>query len=445
MVQQSALGLFLDPGLGKTSIVLAAFKILKKAGYVNKLLIIAPVRPMYFVWPAEIEKWASFNGLTYTILHGKDKNDRLQDDVDVYLINPEGLKWLLGKPNHPQWDAVAVDESTKFKNSQSQRFKLMRNIWGGVSRRWILTGSPSPNGLEDLFGQMYILDGGNALGRYITHFRNKFYIRGYNDYEWEPKDGAFKEIVERIAPLVLQLDAEDHLKMPKLLDIVLPVALPSKARQLYNEIENEFFTLLEGDVIMAPNSAVAGGKCRQIANGAVYNSAHDWHQIHDVKLDALEDLLEELNGKPLLLLYEFQHDMHRIQERFGTEENPIPVLGAGVSMKKADAYIKRFNAGDFPFMMGHPASMGHGLNLQGGCHHVCWFGITWNFEYYDQSIRRVYRQGQEGDTVYNYHIVATDTLDETVMEVLVAKERTQDKLQRAVKERREGCSTLASA
>lgn len=427
--QQSG-GLFLDPGLGKTSTILATFKILKAKGFATKLLIVAPLRPCYKVWPDEIKKWENFKDLTYTILHGKDKERNLCLDVDIYIINPEGLQWLFGQiKSRPNFDALCVDESTKFKNSQSKRFKLLRPLIPLFKRRWILTGTPSPNGIEDLFGQIYILDQGRALGKYITHFRNAYFERsGFNLYEWKPRHGAFQEIVEKISPLVLQLSAEDYLQMPELVFRSIDIDLPPEVMVKYLEIEDQFISELEGGTIVAGNAAAAGTKCRQIANGAVYGEDENdgsrvWYPLHDEKLEALESFLEELGGKPCIILYEFDHDRQRILAHLGD----IPVLG-GLSPKKFEETMDRFNRGEIPYVLGHPGSMAHGLNLQDACHHVIWFGITWDLEFYDQAIARVYRQGQKSERVYVYHIVARHTKDEDVMRSLTAKDRNQQSL-----------------
>jgi SNF2 family DNA or RNA helicase len=437
-VQQSAAGLLLDPGLGKTTISLAIYKLLKKARHVEWALVIAPLRPAYEVWPAEIDKWANFTDLKWTVLHGKEKGDKINWPADIYIINPEGLQWLFG-PGSPIKTllkrgpgALFIDESTKFKDSTTKRFKLLKAWLPKFGRRYILTGTVVPNGLMDLFGQMYILDGGRALGRYITHYRNNFFYQPnpvYEEYKWAPNPDAHAEIVKRISPLCLQLNAEDHLQMPELLFRNIYVTLPPKVQEIYAAVDDDFVAAVGDNYVLAANAAVAGGKCRQIANGAVYiNDAHDYEILHDEKLDALQELVEGLQGAPLLVLYEFVHDLERILKRFpGT-----PYIGSGVSTKKVSQYVKDFNEGNIRMLVGHPASMGHGLNLQGACQHVCWFGITWNFEYYDQANRRVYRQGQRGKSVFVYHIVARGTKDEEVLDVLLGKELTQKQLNNAL-------------
>jgi SNF2 family DNA or RNA helicase len=434
LLAQGSAGLFLDPGLGKTSVVLAAYRILREEGYTSKgMLIVAPLRVCHNVWPAEVEKWSNFHDVTIEVLHGKYKAEALERDADIHIINPEGLSWLFDEKARRwrDWDIICVDESTKFKDSQTKRFKLMRKHFEHFTRRWILTGTPVPNGIGDLFGQIYILDLGAALGRYITHFRGKyFYTESWEPYKYIAHEWAFNEIVDRIDPLVIRMCAEDYLNMPRLPEIApVMVELPPKARKIYTEIENDFITRLDEGFVVAANAAVAGGKCRQIANGGLYtNDAHDWIEVHSAKVDALSDILEELGGAPTLVMYEFNHDLKRLLARFGSG---TPYLGGGTSSTKADQYIRDFNQGHIPVMLCHPASMAHGLNLQDVCHHIIWFGITWNFEHYDQSIARIYRQGQK-NPVFVYHIVCRGTLDETVMEVLKLKDRTQQTLFKAL-------------
>lgn len=383
-------------------------------------------------WPAEIEKWKDFQSLSYTIVHGKDKAYNLGLPTDIHLINPEGLAWLITQKRMQEYDVLVIDESSKFKNSQTQRFKALKPFLPGFKRRWILTGTPAPNGLEDLFGQVYILDLGRSLGRYITHFRREFfYLAGYNLYDWMPKPDSWQVVIERISPLVLQMSAEEYLEMPELVSITIPVSLPKSLRQLYSELEQNFIT--SDEQIVAANAAVAGGKLRQVANGAIYDENGDWRELHDEKLQALDSLLEELGSKTVLILYEFNHDRERILRKFPEME----VMGGGLSQSKLADMVERFNDGKLTRLLGHPASMGHGLNLQGFCHHVICFGITWNLEYYDQAIARVYRQGQKSKTVFVYHIVAVSTKDEEVMEVLSEKDRTQQGLlQRLSRHRR---------
>jgi SNF2 family DNA or RNA helicase len=430
LLEQGAVALFLDPGLGKTSLVLAALKILKARTLINKVLIVAPIRPMYKVWPDEVAKWADFNHFVVSILHGPNKEWNFDAEADLYIVNPEGLKWLLQK-DLSKLDVLVIDESTKFKSHASQRFKLLKPLLNLFKRRWILTGTPSPNGLEGLFSQMYILDLGRALGRFITHFRRDyFYQSGWSEYDISPKPGAFEQIVERISPLVYQLSAEDHLKMPKLVFKSLEVTLPPEAMKLYKSFERHNIVVLPSGVeIVADTEGVLSGRLHQMANGAIYTNTKEveFEVIHDEKLDTLESYIEELSGKPTLVIYEFQHDLIRLRSRLGVE---TPCLGKGTSIKGMEIIVDKFNAGSIPVLLSPQQS---GLNLQGSCHHIIWFDIPWDLEYYDQTIARVYRQGQQSDTVFVHHIVAKGTKDEDILLVLDEKDKLQQSLMRALK------------
>lgn len=448
-IQQASAGLLLDPGLGKTSISLASMKILLQRGFASKILVTAPLQPVFSTWPAELNKWVDFQNLTWTILHddhGKGKVENLKLDVQIYLINPAGLKWLLAQPNRPKFDVLCVDESTDYKDTRTQRFKFLKQLVQEAKYKWILTGTVVPNGLEDLFGQVYILDQGSALGRYITHYRMKYFDVDYTGYKYRPKPGAFDQIVAAVKPLVLRLKAEDHLKMPKLMKVTRTVTLPPAVMKMYKAVEDQFFLDLKEHKIVAANSAVAGGKCRQIANGAVYTHHYldldeassdqiieneetpAYVVMHDEKLDNLERLVAELSGAPLLVAYEFMHDRDRILSRFPD----AGVIGSGVSRKKRQEAIDAFNAGKLQMLLGHPASMSLGLNLQDACHHVAWFGIPWNLLHHDQLIARVYRQGQREGSVYVYYIVAERTKDEEVCTVLQIKDHNQQSLHDAL-------------
>lgn len=333
------------------------------------------------------------------------------------------MEWLTSTDMIGRFDVLVIDESSKFKDSQTKRFKLLKPWLSQFKRRWILTGTPAPNGLTDLFGQIYILDLGRSLGRYITHFREEFFDRsGFNKYEWTAKPEAFAKVTDRISPLVLQLSAEDYLQMPKLVSLKTEVELPTEVREAYLNVENEYIHWIkENSAIVAANSAVASGKLRQLANGAVYTGESQWEPIHDEKLEALESLLAEFNAAPTLIFYEFGHDRERIQKKFG-----IPVLTGG--SEAFGRLVDGFNLGAIPALLAHPASAGHGLNLQGSCCRIVWYGPPWNLEHYDQAIARVYRQGQRSETVFVYHIVAKGTIDERIMQALDKKDRSQQDL-----------------
>lgn len=427
-LQNSCAGFLFDPGLGKTSIFLAIMKILKEKGMINKVLVIAPLRVCYLVWPPELDKWNDFKDLTYTILHGKDKEKNLKKEVDIYLINPEGLPWLLGKPEFKKlgFDVLGVDESSKFKATNSKRFKLLRPHIPRFNRRYILTGSFAPNGLMDIFGQMYIVDAGQALGPYITHYRNKyFYPTGFGGYEWKLQEGAEKAIQERIKPSTLRLDAEDHLKLPEFIVNRIDVELEGKAAAAYKEMEDELIAAIDNGDIVAVNAAVASGKCSQIANGGIYDEDGNSHFIHDLKARAVEDLLDELAGTPALVAYEYGHDLERLQGVIGRN---TPYIGGGVSPRRSAEIAAAWNSGEIPVLLGQPASIAHGLNLQNAGNHVIWHSLTWNFEYYDQFNRRIRRQGSNHSKVFAHHIVARNTVDELKIFAVNRKFRNQKDL-----------------
>ena len=445
MMNQAAVGLFADPGKGKTSICLAAFKVLKEMGLVNKMLVTAPLFPAYNAWPGELTKWVDFLGLTYTILHDDKvctKEEALENDVDIYIINHEGLLWLFPdlspkakpKDKHTRhlrwdWDVLCVDEGTALKDSQTKRFGRIRSHIGNFRRRWLLTGTPSPNGYADLFGQIFVLDGGAALGAYITHFRTMYMTRGFNGYSYDFRPGAEEDIEEKIKPYVIRLEADHDFDVENL---YTDVFLPPELMEQYKTLEAEFHLQLEEGEIVAANAGVVGGKLRQFANGALYATddmdERYWIQIHDFKLDALSSILSELNGSPLLCFYEFQSDRDRILARWPK----TPVLGGGISAERANELVIEFNAGKYPLMIAHPRSAAHGLNIQELSNRVCWFGITWNLEYYQQAIARVARQGQEADIVYVHHIRCVGTKDTAVLERLQEKDATQTKLLQAI-------------
>ena len=454
LLEHAAAALFLDPGLGKTSIVYAAFLYLLKQGFACGMLVVAPLRPAYLVWPKERDKWLDFQGLDVVVLHGKDKEQLASEKHDVYVVNYEGLQWLiesgtLAKMLKKKWlDTLVWDELTKMKNSDSKRFKMMKKWVHRFGRRWGLTGSPASNGLLDLFGQCYMLDLGKAFGPYVTYYRSAFFVPS-GMYDWKLAENAEKLIYERLKPLALRMDAEELLEMPKTMPHKIVYEIPEKVRKHYDELEEEFFTMLNGQGVTAMNSGVASGKLRQLCSGAMYtqeyceltgapkqsrNKNREFMEIHDNKLDAFEELVDELNGKQVFVGYEFQHDLARIQKRFGE----VPYIGGGTSDKNAKRYEEAWNAGELPWLFGHPASVGHGLNLQdSNAFNVIWFTVPWNFENYDQFIRRLKRQGNTSKFMNVYHLVGQDTVEEDVMDSLVNKDRTQRKLFAALRNRRQ--------
>lgn len=451
LLEHAAAALLLDPGMGKTSVVLKTFMALKKAKVANKMLVIAPLRVCQLVWPQEVKEWKDFLGLKVVVLHGPKKEQRLAEEADIYVINPEGLEWLIlgGKGKQfdmRRWkalgfDTLCIDELTKFKHAKGTRFKMLKLVLDTFGRRWGLTGTPAPNGLLDLFGQMFVLDMGNALGRFITHYRVK-YFRAVdpNGWKWVLQAGAAELIYERLKPLAMRASAEDHLELPEIVPLKIFVDLPPAARKLYDELEEELISEVEARTIVVANAAAASMKLRQLANGAIYvdddvaskvkGKRRTVLEMHDEKIKALSDLVDELNGQPILVGYEFNHDLARLLNHFGKD---TPYIGSGVNEKRAKEIEAAWNAGEIPVLLGHPASMGHGLNFQkGSAAHVAWFAQFWDLEMYDQFVKRVRRQGNKSKRVFVHHFMAKDTVDETIYFVQRSKERTQGALLEAL-------------
>lgn len=448
LLMHGAAALFLDPGLGKTSITLYAFKKLKEQKVASKMLVIAPLRVCYQVWPSEIEEWEQLSDLRVAVLHGSRKEERLREDADVYVINPEGLEWLIfgdGKKtrsfNKRRWkefgfDTLAIDELTKFKNSQGSRFKALKLVLDSFARRWGLTGTPAPNGLLDLFGQCYVLDGGRALGRFITHYRNEYFRPvDPNGWKWALQNGAAERIYERLKPLALRMAADDYLELPERVDLRIFVELPKPAMKLYEDMEEDLLALYDKQLITAGNGGAASMKCRQICNGALYvdddiaskvkGKKRSVLSIHEAKMEALEELVNELQGEQLLVAYEFNHDLDRLRAKFPDAS----YIGSGISAAQGKKIEDTWNRGEINLLFGQPASMGHGGNFQkSAAAHICWFGQFWDYELYDQFIKRVLRQGNKAKRVFNHHIIAKDTLDEVVYYDKIRKARNQGAL-----------------
>lgn len=448
LLEHGAAGLFLDPGLGKTSITLAALKILKKEKTFKRALIIAPLRVCYSVWPKETQKWTDFHGLRCSILHGEHKRMRAQDDAEIYLINPEGLEWLIesGTLEKLNCDTLIVDESSKFKHTRTQRYALLKPQLKNFRRRWILTGSPTPNGLLDLFGQIYILDLGASLSPYITQYRRMFFDpTGYGGYQFKLKPDGAERINKAIKPIVLRLEAADYLELPERVDNVINIELPADARKAYNQMERVLMTALaKGEIVSAANAGVATMKCRQIANGGLYRGididnpivkADAWAHMHMAKVEAVADLVEEMEGQPVLIAYEFEQDLHRLLKVLGKD---TPVLGGGVSAKAGARIERDWNEGNLPVLLGHPQSMAHGLNLQGAGNAIIWHSLTWNYENYDQFIKRVHRQGNTHKKVFVHHIIARNTIDEVMLLTLQNKGKVQHNFLTALKDYAKG-------
>ena len=432
--ENGSAALFLDPGLGKTSVTLAAFSELLAEGTAKKMLVVAPLRVCQLVWRQEAEEWSDFCHLRFSLLHGPKKDEALRTDADVYLINPEGIAWLAkqhyGRPF--PYDTLVIDELTKFKNSRSDRHKKLMPYARHMKRVWGLTGTPAPNGLLDLFGQILLLDGGRTFGRYITHYRDTYFTPGFTGFDYKPQPGADKRIQEKLEPIALRMKAEDYIDLPETIDQVIHVEMEPAARKLYTRMKNDMIAeMTDGSQVYAANAAGVTSKLKQMANGAVYlpevpNKPRQVIHIHDAKLDALEDLVDELAGQPLLVAYEFNHDLERIQARFGKD---IPFLGSGVTAKRAMEIEAAWNRNEIPVLPVHPASVGHGLNMQkGSARHLCWFSPTWDLELYLQLIGRIRRSGNQSETIMNYLLAVKGTVDELAIEAVKGKGLTQAQL-----------------
>lgn len=460
LLEHAAGGLFADPGVGKTSAVLAAFAKLKEQGIASKMLVIAPLRPVTLVWPREVTKWQQFKHLRVAILHGKDKQKALESDADIYVINYEGLPWLLGAKSTTaftsnrksvsidlatfrkhSFDTLVIDELSRMRHPQTVTFKALKSTLNTFARRWGLTGSPASNGLEGLFGQIYCLDTGRSFGQFITHFRNEFFLPHPSGFGWKIQQGAEEKIYKRIAPVVLRLAAADYVDMPQVIENVVQFDLPKDVRKIYEDVEDEMFAELEAGKVVATNAAAASSKCRQIASGGVYlegdedsfDAQRKWKNLHMLKVDLLEDLVAELQGEPLLVAVAFHHDLDRIRQRFGKE---VPYIGAGITTKRSDEIIDAWNRGEVPLLTGHPRSMGHGINAQESGFHIAWHSLTWDLEEFEQFNGRIARQGQKAKRVFVHALMAKKTVDDALWFALHNKAKGQQALFEALKQTR---------
>lgn len=389
--------------------------------------MIAPLRVAFQTWPAEIKKWDHLKGLSYSVAVGteKDRINALMKRATIYIINRENVDWLVNKSGIPfDFDMVVIDELSSFKSYGAKRFKSLLKVRPSVRRIVGLTGTPSSNGLMDLWAEFRVLDLGQRLGRYITHYRSAYFVPDKRNAEiifsYKPLPGAEEKIYSQISDITISMKSDDYLKMPECVINEVPVYLSEKEWSIYSDFRDEMVANLGNEEIDAVNAAVLSGKLLQMANGAVYDDKNKAHLIHDRKLDALEDLIEGANGKPVLVAYWYKHDLERIQKRF-----PVRQI-------KTSKDIEDWNNGSIPIAVIHPASAGHGLNLQSGGSTLIWFGLTWSLELYQQTNARIYRQGQN-ETVVIHHIIAKDTIDEDVMAALTRKEKTQASLIEAVK------------
>lgn len=420
--------LFLDMGLGKTVIALSAIWDLAFDFFeVSKVLVVAPLRVARDTWPAEIEKWEHLKYMTYSVVVGTEEERRqaLLKKALVYIINRENVDWLVSKSGVPfRFDMVVIDELSSFKSHTSKRFKSFLKVRPRIKRIVGLTGTPSGNGLMDLWAEFRLLDMGKRLGRYISHYREAFFEPDKRNqmmvFSYKPRPGAAKEIYQLIGDMTISMKSLDFLPMPKLIMNEVHVKLSPAERKVYDELRKKMALSIEGKEIDAANAAALSGKLLQMANGTVYDDDHKPIRIHDRKLDALEDLVEAANGKPILIAYWFKHDLARMKERLSIREI------------RSSKDITDWNEGKISVAAIHPASAGHGLNLQAGGSVLIWFGLTWSLELYQQTNARLWRQGQK-HTVIIEHIVTEGTIDEQVMRALQSKNKTQEALIAAVK------------
>ena len=426
--------ILLDMGMGKTSIVLSALNELMYDSFeVAKVLIIAPLRVARNTWSDEIKKWDHLNGIRYSIAVGTaaERLAALKEDADIYIINRENVPWLIEESGLPfDYDMVLVDELSSFKNWQAKRFKALMKVRPKIRRIVGLTGTPSSNGLMDLFAEFKILDMGERLGRFISQYRVNYFkpdrMNGPIVYTYKLLPGAEDRIYDRISDITISMKATDYLDMPELISNEYKVYLDEDEREKYEEMKDELVLQLPGGEITAANAAALSGKLSQLANGAIYDDDESVNAFHERKLDTLEDLIESANGKPILVAYWFKHDMARITER-------LKKLKVVFEKLDSDKSIEKWNAGELQVGLIHPASAGHGLNLQSGGNVIVWFGITWSLELYQQTIARLWRQGQTSGTVTVIHIITAGTVDERILKALEAKDQTQSALIDAVK------------
>lgn len=432
--------LFLDMGLGKTVTTLTALRdMMLDDVCVSKVLVIAPLRVARDTWPAEVEKWDHLSDLDVSIIVGtaKERTAALNHSAMIYVVNRENVKWLVEyyEKNGLRWDfdCVVIDELSSFKNYQSQRFKWLRKVRPFV-RRWIgLTGTPTSNGLMDLWAEIGILDGGERLGRFIGQYRDAYFKPGSMNpstgvvFSYIPRPGAEEQIYDRISDMTISMKALDYLDMPECVYVDHKVEMSEAERKLYDQLKKDLIIPLEDGDIDAANAASLSNKLLQMSNGAVYDENGEARLIHSRKLEMLDDLIEAANGQPVLIAYWFKHDRQRIMEH---------LTAAGYSPRdvRESKDIKDWNAGNIPVALIHPAGAGHGLNIQEGGHILIWFGLTWSLELYQQTNARLWRQGQK-QTVTIHHIITENTVDEDVLAALASKDVTQEKLIAAVKAR----------
>ncbi len=428
IIEHPACGLLLSMGLGKTAITLhGLWELVLDYFDVGRVLVVGPLRVARDVWPSEIDKWSDLEGLSYSVVVGSEAKrlEALKKKAFIYIINRENLPWLI-ENGYFQFDCVVLDELSSFKNHQSKRFKALRKARAGVKRIIGLTGTPAPNGLIDLWAQINLLDMGERLGRYITGFRERYFVPDKRNREiifsYKPREEAEDAIYKKISDICISMRACDFLNLPDAVVSNVEVQMSEKEKKLYDSLASDLILPLPDGDIDAASAVGLSNKLLQMANGAVYDEFGKVRMIHDRKIEALEDLIEMANGEPVLVAVWFKHDMKRVIEKFNA-----------VQIDRSED-IEKWNKGEIPVAVIHPAAAGHGLNLQYGGHHLVWFGLTWSLELYQQCNARLLRMGQN-DTVSVQHIITKGTIDEDVMRALVLKDCSQEALLTAVKAR----------
>ena len=435
IIYNRAVGLLLDMGLGKTVITLTAICDLRYNRWeVSKPLIIAPKKVAEATWTTEAKKWDHLKMLRIVPVLGtlKQRLRALATPGDIYVINRENTQWLVDHfRNEWPFDMVVLDESSSFKNSQSKRFKKLKLVRGRIKRIVELTGTPASNGLEDLWAQVYLLDGGARLGTTLGGFRDKYFLPGRRNattiFDYKPKEGSFDIIKKAISDICISMKASDYITLPRMLTNDIPVMLDAKAMKAYRQLETDLLLQVEDDMITAGSAGVLTGKLLQLCNGAIYDENKKAVHIHDCKIDAFVELIEQLNGQHALVFYNFQHDRDRLLAALMKTKLRVRVYSQAQDERD-------WNAGQIDVMLAHPASCGYGLNLQQGGHHAIWFGLTWSLEQYEQANKRLHRQGQKFPVVI-HHLIVQGGMDETVVAALQSKGNMQDALMQALKAR----------
>ena len=435
IIKNHSVGLLLDMGLGKTVITLTALRELRRNRWeVSRPLIIAPKKVAEATWTTEAKKWEHLQDMRIVPVLGtlKQRLQALATPADAYVINRENTQWLVEfLKNDWNFDMLVLDESSSFKNSKSKRFKALKLVRSRINRIVELTGTPASNGLEDLWAQIYLLDGGERLGRTISAYRDIYFVPGKRNqttiFDYKPKEGSFEAIKQAISDICVSMKAEDYLALPDVIHNDVPVVLSQSARKAYNQLEKELLLQVDAETITAGSAGVLTGKLLQLCNGAIYSEDKNVVELHDCKLDAFSELIERLNGQHALVFYNFKHDCMRLIRVL--EKTNLRVRVYAKPQDESD-----WNNGEIDVLLAHPASCGYGLNLQQGGHHAVWFGLTWSLELYEQANKRLHRQGQAHPVVI-HHLIVQDGMDENVISALKSKGNMQNALMEALKAR----------